>query len=204
MKRKRISEINAGSMADIAFLLLIFFLVTTTMNVDKGIFRKMAEKTQKPTTIELNDRNVLDVNINRNNEIWVSNRIIDIKELQKMTLEFIDNGGGKDINGTPCNWCNGLQKKNLSDHPSKAFVMINADRNASYETYVNVLDQINAAYGDLRNKLSYKMYGKNYHLLEEEFKKTKNSKTLEKIKIIRKKYPLLIGDLEITADMAQK
>lgn len=69
MKRKRISEINAGSMADIAFLLLIFFLVTTTLDVDKGIFRKMAQKNENPPPIELHDRNLLDININLNDEI---------------------------------------------------------------------------------------------------------------------------------------
>ncbi len=204
MKRKRISDINAGSMADIAFLLLIFFLVTTTMDVDKGIFRKIAEKQTHPTNIKLHDRNVFDVNINKNNEIWISDRVVAANEIQKMTLEFIDNGGGKDIDGNSCDWCSGTKKSNLSDHPSKAFITIAADRDASYETYVMVLDQVNAAYATLRNQLAYKMYGKNYHVLEEEFRKTRNPKVLDKIKTVRTKYPLLIGDLETTTNMAQR
>lgn len=202
MKRKRLPEINAGSMADIAFLLLIFFLVATTMDADKGIFRKIPEKNADASPIELHDRNVFDININKNNEILVGDDIIQLHDLHSLVLEFIDNGGGKDANGKLCDWCHGRKKAHLSDHPTKAFISIASDRNANYETYVTVLDQVNLAYNKLRNQLAYKMYGKNYQLLEEEFKKTKNKKTLEKIQKIRSKYPQLIGDLETTADMA--
>ena len=84
MKRKRLSEINAGSMADIAFLLLIFFLVTTTMVDDKGIFRKIPEKNADASPIELHDRNVFDININKNNEILVGNNIIQLNDLHNL------------------------------------------------------------------------------------------------------------------------
>ena len=202
MKRRTIPEINAGSMADIAFLLLIFFLVTTTMDTDKGIFRKMAEKNENPPQIDMYERNLFDININLNNEVLIGNDIVDIKDITKLAVDFIDNGGGKDLSGKACDWCKGEKRADLSDHPSKAFISITADRNSTYETYINVLDNVNRAYASLRNKLALKLYNKSHTALEEEYSRTKNQEVLEKIKFIRSKYPLLIGDIETT--MASK
>ncbi|WP_254712511.1 ExbD/TolR family protein [Polaribacter pectinis] len=81
MSRKQSPEINAGSMADIAFFLLIFFLVTTTMNVDAGISRKIPPKEEIPSDILVNERNILEVNINKNNKIFADGRTIQLKEL---------------------------------------------------------------------------------------------------------------------------
>ncbi len=203
MKRKRISEINAGSMADIAFLLLIFFLVTTTMDVDKGIFRKMPQKDENAPPVVTKNKNILDISINRNNEIWLGNEKIALGELHKLAIDFIDNGGGTDKNGRICDWCNGAQKSNLSDHPTKAIISISADRKANYETYVTVMDAVNSAYSSLRNKLCYTMFNKNYKVLEAEYKKTRSNDLLRKIKLIQEKYPLLIADIESTSAMAQ-
>lgn len=199
MSRKEAPEINAGSMADIAFLLLIFFLVTTTMAVDAGISRKIPEKQEKPNNIDVNQRNILEVNINKNNDLFVDGKTIQLKELQQIAINFIDNGGGLDINKKPCDWCEGLQLKTSSDHPTKAIISIKTDRTTTYETYITTLDILNAAYTNLRNKLSVKLYYKNYETLLEDFKKSNNSnKNLEeKIKNIRGKYPLLLSDAEI-------
>lgn len=199
MSRKEAPEINAGSMADIAFLLLIFFLVTTTMAVDAGISRKIPEKQEKPTNIDVNQRNILEVNINKNNDLFVDGKTIHLKELQQIAINFIDNGGGLDLNKKPCDWCEGLQLKTSSDHPTKAIISIKTDRTTTYETYIATLDILNAAYTNLRNKLSVKLYHKNYETLLEDFKKSNNSnKNLEeKIKNIRGKYPLLLSDAEI-------
>ena len=202
MKRGANPEINAGSMADIAFLLLIFFLVTTTMDIDKGIFRKMAEKNDNPPPIELHEKNLFDVNINMNNEILIGNDLVNINEITDLAMKFIDNGGGKDINGQVCDWCNGEKRTDLSDHPSKALITITADRSATYETYIKVLNNVNRAYNQLRNKLALKLYNTRFTAMEEEFKRTKNEEIFGKIKFIRSKYPLLIGDIETT--MAQK
>lgn len=199
MSRKESPEINAGSMADIAFLLLIFFLVTTTMNVDSGIIRKIAEKPIDNHIIDIKEKNILQVNINFNNELLVDEKIVQLKDLKQIAIDFIDNGGGLDSNQKPCDWCKGKQNVTSSDHPSKALISINADRNTNYETYISVLDHLNSAYTHLRNKLSVKLYNKNYITLEEDFKKSNNNdKLIEfKINLIRKKYPLLISDVEI-------
>ena len=200
MSRKQSPEINAGSMADIAFLLLIFFLVTTTMNVDSGILRKIAKKNEKQPEIKIKEKNILEVNINKNNELFVDEKIIQLKELKQIAIDFIDNGGGLGTNNTSCDWCTGNKDKTSSDHPSKAFIYIKPANTANYETYITVLNDVNAAYTHLRNKLSAKIYKMNYVRLLEEVKKEGNNKNelLQKIKYIREKYPLLVSDSEIS------
>ncbi len=199
MSRKESPEINAGSMADIAFLLLIFFLVTTTMDVDSGINRKIAKKEKVPQNFFIKEKNILEVNINFNNELFVDGEIIELQDLKQIAIRFIDNGGGFDKNKKTCDYCEGNQLSTSSDHPSKAFISLKADRNTYYETYILVLDQLNAAYTVLRNKLSVKLYQKNYESLLDDYKKSNNlAKPIEaKIKLIRNKYPLLISDVEI-------
>jgi biopolymer transport protein ExbD len=199
MSRKESSEINAGSMADIAFLLLIFFLVTTTMNVDSGIIRKIPEKQKITENIRIKEKNILEVNINLKNELFVDGEIVQLKDLKQIAIDFIDNGAGLGINKKMCDWCQGKQIITSSDHPSKAFISINADRNANYETYISVLDNLNAAYTKLRNRVSVKLYQQNYESLVADFKKSSNKNKLisAKIKLIREKYPLLLSDAEI-------
>jgi len=199
MSRKESPEINAGSMADIAFLLLIFFLVTTTMNVDAGISRKIPQKQEIPPKIDINERNILEVNINKNNALFVDGKTIQLNELKQIAINFIDNGGGLDINKNKCDWCEGNKEKSSSDHPTKAIISIKTDRTTTYETYIATLDVLNSAYTNLRNKLSIKLYNRNYvSLLEASQKSNNTDKTLqEKIKLIREKYPLLLSDAEI-------
>ncbi|MBU3010766.1 biopolymer transporter ExbD [Polaribacter vadi] len=199
MSRKESPEINAGSMADIAFLLLIFFLVTTTMNVDAGINRKIPKKDPSAASLTIKDKNILEVNINLKNEIFVEGEIVSPTTLKQIAIDFIDNGGGLDNQNKPCDWCNGNQLTTSSDHPTKAFISVKTDRNTNYETYILTLDNLNSAYTHLRNKLSVKMYGKNYVSLLEDYKKTNHlDKSLEvKIKLIREKYPLLLSDADI-------
>ncbi len=86
MSRRQVSEINAGSMADIAFLLLIFFLVTTTLEVDSGIARKIPPKQNKPTEIVIRDKNILEIDINKNNELFVEGNVISLSELKQIAM----------------------------------------------------------------------------------------------------------------------
>ena len=119
MSRKQNTEINAGSMADIAFLLLIFFLVTTTLNVDSGILRKIPPKDNVASEMVIRDRNFLEVQINSNNEVMVDNKLVNINDLKQIGIDFIDNGGGLSTNNLACDWCKGEKQSNLSDHPTK-------------------------------------------------------------------------------------
>ncbi len=199
MSRKESPEINAGSMADIAFLLLIFFLVTTTMNVDSGIMRKIQKKEKVTENISIKEKNILEVYINVKNEVMVDNEIILLKDLTQIGIDFIDNAGGLDKNNVACDWCEGNKLSNSSDHPSKAFILLKAKRNTTYETYISVLDHLNSSYTFLRNKVAIKLYNQNYESLLNEFKKSNstNISLKNKIAVIREKYPLLLSDTDI-------
>tara|TARA_R110002073_G_scaffold145532_3_gene297677 strand:+ start:6276 stop:6878 length:603 start_codon:yes stop_codon:yes gene_type:complete len=197
--RRETPEVNAGSMADIAFLLLIFFLVTTTMKVDQGIFTKIPKKDQEETRILVKDKNILEVTINMNNELMVENESIKIGDLTQLAFNFIDNGGGKSLKGEVCDWCQGAKDPASSDHPSKAVIAIQSNRTAHYETYIAVLDNLHAAYTKLRNAYALKVYKMSYTDMLKEEKKGDENATLfrEKILVIQKKYPLLISDSQI-------
>ncbi len=192
-------KINAGSMADIAFLLLIFFLVTTTIDVDEGIYTKLPRKNTTEITVPFNDKNILDVIINAKNELYVENEIVEISNLTEVAINFIDNAGGTDIDGNPCSWCKGDRNTDSSDHPSKALIAIDANRAVNYDTYVKVLDQIYKAYGKLRDRYARDTYQISYKgILKKEKSSTDDHAELrQKIKDIREKYPLLIVDSQI-------
>ena len=178
MARRDTPEINAGSMADIAFLLLIFFLVTTTMDIDTGISRKLPEK-QDPN-IEppiLKEKNVFEVNVNRRNEILVEgDTYMQIEDLREATMKFIDNGGGTAADMSKeelpvCSWCEGDKDPASSDHPKKAIISLQSDRGTNYATYIAVQNELVGAYTDLRNRYSNKKFGRDFDDLTAEQKK---------------------------------
>lgn len=186
MARRETPEINAGSMADIAFLLLIFFLVTTTMDVDSGISKKLSEKPPKdyvPPVIK--ERNIFEVNINRNNELLVENEPMKIEELKEAAIKFIDNGGGegKVVDGVstgPCDYCKGERSPASSDHPNKAVISVQSDRGTEYGMYIQVQNELLRAYTELRNRLALEKYNVSYNELEKAYKKDKNNEELKK------------------------
>jgi len=103
MAKREISEINAGSMADIAFLLLIFFLVTTTMEVDAGIARQLPLKldTPPPENLEFNERNVLKILANSQDDLLVEDKFIEIGDLEEVVRDFYTaNTSGRDVDPT--------------------------------------------------------------------------------------------------------
>lgn len=206
MARRETPEINAGSMADIAFLLLIFFLVTTTMDVDSGISKKLSEKPPKdyvPPVIK--ERNIFEVNINRNNELLVENEPMKIEELKDAAFKFIDNGGGegKVVDGVstgPCDYCKGAKSPTSSDHPNKAIISVQSDRGTEYGMYIKVQNELLRAYTELRNRLALEKYNTSYDELEKAYKKDlKNLKLKEKVNFIKISYPQIISDAEPTS-----
>jgi biopolymer transport protein ExbD len=206
MARRGLPEINAGSMADIAFLLLIFFLVTTTMDVDTGISRKLPEK--QPEDIErpkLKEKNVFVVTVNRNNDILVEGEtFMTIDQIREEAVKFIDNGGGigNPMDGADpaeCDWCEGAKDPASSDHPNKAVISLESDRGTSYGTYIAVQNELVGAYTDLRNRLSEKLYGVTYTQLLKDAKNNLTNQSLkDKIKNIKSKYPQIISEAEPT------
>ncbi|WP_299015828.1 biopolymer transporter ExbD [uncultured Polaribacter sp.] len=206
MARRENPEINAGSMADIAFLLLIFFLVTTTMNVDSGVSKKLAEKPPKdyvPPIIK--KKNIFEVNLNFKNELQVEGERMEIKDLKEAAKAFIDNGGGvgKIVEGVvsgPCDYCKGERLDESSDHPNKAVISVLSDRGTEYGVYLKVQNELLRAYSELRNRLAKERYGVTYTELEEAYKNARDNESLKrKVEDIKKAYPQIISDAEPTS-----
>lgn len=147
-------EVNAGSMADIAFLLLIFFLVTTTIGVDQGINRLLPRYEPDPVVPDINERNILTVLVNKDNQLLVNERIVELKDLRQTAIDFIENNG----DGS-CVYCLGKKDPKLSDNPQLAVISLNNDGQTSYETYIAVQNELVGAYNYLRDRESKKRYG---------------------------------------------
>lgn len=208
MSKRTAPEINAGSMADIAFLLLIFFLVATTMEVDTVISRRLPQKQEKkPTDIELKEKNVFEISINRNNQMLVEkSEYVLLRDLKPKILEFLDNGGGVGNNEAgPCTYCqggpDGVVDPNSSDHPNKAVISLKTDRGTSYEMFLSVHDVLGQAYTELRNREARRLYGVSYEDLLDEFSKNKENTEVEaKINRVKELFPEIISEVEPTSN----
>ena len=150
MAKRSAPEVNAGSMADIAFLLLIFFLVTTTIETDSGINRKLPpiEDVEDPPIIK--EKNIFTVVVNKNNQLLVEEELTDVSDLRSMAIEFLDNGGGEGEEA--CDYCQGDRDPKSSDNPDKAIISLKNDRETSYKIYISVQNELVAAYNDLRDR----------------------------------------------------
>jgi len=163
MGRRNIPEVNAGSMADIAFLLLIFFLVTTTFEVDNGINRKLPPippPGQEPPIIK--QKNLFTVLVNKNNDLLVEDEPMELGDLRQAAIDFLDNGGGTNEKGEPCTYCKGERSEESSDHPNKAIVSVRNDRETEYKTFISVQNELLGAYNFLRDRESISLYGKEF------------------------------------------
>lgn len=170
--RRNNEPINAGSMADIAFLLLIFFLVTTTIIEDQGIYVKLPPWDDEIITIDIKESNVLSVNINGNNQLLVEGEMTQIDRLKELTKLFITNPNGDE---------------NKPPSPKNAVVSIINDRSTEYATYLSVYNEIKAAYRELWEEAAMKTYHKSYHELPAAHQQS-----------IRDEIPLVISEAEPT------
>ncbi|MCF6347156.1 MAG: biopolymer transporter ExbD [Flavobacteriaceae bacterium] len=152
--------------------------------------KRLPEKTSE-IRMEVNQKNVLEININSTNEILIEGKhIVQIENVRQLIVDFIDNGVGTDVEGNKCTWCNGKKNNESSDHPDKAIIKLQSNRNTSYASYIALQNEIIGAYSELRNKLSQSLYGKSFDSMLTNFKKDKNNKVLHsKIKLIKAKYP---------------
>ncbi|MCZ4693766.1 biopolymer transporter ExbD [Ancylomarina euxinus] len=163
---RKTPEINSSSMADIAFLLLIFFLVTTTMDVDTGIYKKLPpipDKEQQDVDVKVKKRNVFSILVNRNNELLVNGEILRISDLREKTKEFFMNPSNLET----------LPEKALKNVPyfgdvmvSKGLISLQNDRGTQYATYIRVQDELAAASRELKDEKSMQKWGKKYDQLD--------------------------------------
>lgn len=184
MAKRPLQEINAGSMADIAFLLLIFFLVTTTMSTNTGMQRKLpppAEK-QKKDNIDVKERNVMVVLINKDNNIAIKGKPIQLKDICERTKLFFTNSNN-DKN---------LPEKKMKDIPffgnypvSKGVVSLQTDRNTNYEKYLQVNNELVRAINELRDEKAMEKFGMKFDDLDK-----------DKQKAVGEVYPLNISEAE--------
>ncbi len=201
MARRSAPEVNAGSMADIAFLLLIFFLVTTTIEKDKGIARQLPPITEKqPEDVKIKKRNLLVVLVNKNDQLLVNDNLMQLKDLRQTAINFLDNGGA--AAGTPeyCDYCKGGRIPESSVNPDKAVISVQNDRLTSYKMFIAVQNELVAAYNFLRDRESQRLYGWKFtevkRAIDDGNFSGNVSKTEEKLKNIQKLFPLKLSEAE--------
>ncbi len=168
MAKRELQEVNAGSMADIAFLLLIFFLMTTTMDADKGLSRMLPPPVpvEEPDTPPVKERNVFEVLINANNLLLVENQYMDLVNLKDATKEFLQNP----LNLSTLPELEMMEVNFFGVFPvaKNAVISLQSDRGTQYQMYLNVQNELQAAITDLRNEISMKQFNKKYDDLNEE------------------------------------
>ncbi|MFO7842614.1 MAG: biopolymer transporter ExbD [Bacteroidales bacterium] len=185
MPRREGGTFNAASMADIAFLLLIFFLVATTMDIDTGLSRKlppMPDANAQQDNKQIKERNVFVVLINAQDQLMVEGNPLSIYRLRDEAKEFIAN---------PDNSSN-LPEKEPKEVPyfgeymvPKGIISLQNDRGTSYGMYIKVQNELAAAYNELRNELAMSKFGKRYENI-----------TSEQQDAVKDIYPQIISEAE--------
>ncbi len=177
---RKTQEINAGSMADIAFLLLIFFLVTTTMNVDSGISRTLPPMVDNPKDdgIKVRERNILAVRVAGNDMILVGGERVGLDQVKDLAKEFALNVTDSED----------LPEKEEVDIPligkfmvSKGVISLKNDRSTSYAAYLAVQNELTKAYNEMRSEYSQKQFNKDYEDLTKEERKAVHTAIPNKI-----------------------
>jgi biopolymer transport protein ExbD len=167
---RKIPEIPSASLADIAFMLLIFFLVTTTMDVDSGLERRLPQWVEElpEDDQQIKERNVFVVLVNRNNDLLVENEYARIEDLRERAKEFIENPFD-DIN---------LPEKEPKEIPffgemmvSKGIISLRNDFDTKYGTYIAVQNELVGAINDLREEVAKSKFGKSYAVLNSDEQK---------------------------------
>lgn len=134
-KDRAVTEVNSSSMADIAFLLLIFFLVTTTIVNERGLPITLPQKVDENVEVDIIDRNVFKVLVNSQDDLLVEGERMELSQIKDEAIRFLTNNG---------------KNPKMSDSPQDAIVSYKTDRGTSYETYIRVLDELKAAYHTVR------------------------------------------------------
>ncbi len=198
--REEVPKVNAGSMADIAFLLLIFFLVTTSIETDAGLHRMLPRINHEPP-LPISERNILPVSINGDGKLLVANELRDLAELRALTIAFLDNGGALQNDKRYCDYCRGDRNQQSSDSPLEAVVSLMSNRETSYGVYISVQNELVGAFNDLRNREAQRLYYMDYTKMESIYLNPETSKVVKedlklKIKKIQELFPLNLSEAE--------
>jgi biopolymer transport protein ExbD len=176
-KQRNKAEVDSSSMADIAFLLLIFFLVTTTIASDKGIPMVLPPKSEDQVDFKLKEKNIFKVLINSKDQLLVEGEPLEFSAIRETCTKFLNNRG---------------KDPSSSDSPKDAVVSIKADRGTSYEKYLTVLDEVTAAYNQSRAQyLGISL--EDYNKLD-----MKNPNQKQAYDAARREFPLQISEAEPT------
>lgn len=170
-KKRKVDEINASSMADIAFLLLIFFLVATTMDVDTGMTRVLPPwvDENKDNSTDVNERNVLKVSISKGGRILVDeaeytaadlirNRMTNESKLSQEAKTFLQSPDRSDKKDTLIN--------GQTYHMSEGVVSLKADKETQYKVYIDVQNELTHAFNDIREDYSQRMFKRSFEELD--------------------------------------
>ena len=173
-KKRTMPGVNATSTADIAFMLLIFFLTTTSMNTDKGLARRLPPPPdpamKKQDDLKVKERNLLQVRINKDNQLMVGSEYLEVSQLKAKAKEFIANPND-DAN---------LPEKHVKNIPllggdvmvtENHIISVTNDVGTSYQAYIDVQNELVAAYNELRNEAAKANFGKDYAECDEDQKK---------------------------------
>ncbi|MAP81827.1 MAG: biopolymer transporter ExbD [Aequorivita sp.] len=202
MARRATPEVNAGSMADIAFLLLIFFLVTTTIEKDSGIARQLPPIEEIVDPPKIKEKNLFIVNVNRNDQLLVEEKLMELKDLRQAAITFLDNGGAPSGSPEYCNYCKGPRSPESSDNPEKAVISVQNDRLTSYKMYIAVQNELVAAYNFLRDRESQRLYGWKFTEMSKDLDEGKikgeaaQDALKEKLETIQKLFPMKLSEAE--------
>ncbi len=184
---KKIPAINASSMADISFLLLIFFLVTTSMDVNQGLARRLPAPIppdQKIEDTDINKRNLLVVKINSANQLMVQGQLIDVKQLRAKAKEFIlnveDNANMPKLFEEDFGAPFGVVR-----YTKEHVISVQNDVDTQYQAYLDVQNELVAAYNEVRDECARQYFHKGFNELDEEQQKR-----------IQKIYPQKISEAE--------
>jgi biopolymer transport protein ExbD len=169
-KKRKVPGINGSSSADIAFMLLLFFLLTTSMDTDQGLPRRLPRPPESKDQIDeqkVNKRNTLTIMVSSDNRIMCAGEEVSLARLREKTIEFIDN---------PYNSEN-LPEKDTINIPllggvrmitKNHIISLQCDRGTKYQTYVDVQNELAAAYNDLRDIESKERFKKPFRGLDDE------------------------------------
>ena len=161
--KRKVPDINSSSTADIAFLLLIFFLITTSMDTDRGLARRLPpppEQEQQKDDIKLKERNVLQVFLNMNDQLMCGDDYVTVDQLRDKAKEFIANPNNdeKMPEKKPVNVPFFGNTMVTTNH----VISLRCDRGSTYQAYISVQNELVAAYNELRDELAENKFGKKY------------------------------------------